>query len=56
VEATPAVQGQLYETSVHDVPTLVVTSVVLLAVGALASWFPARRADSVNPATVLKGE
>jgi predicted permease len=56
VQAVPAVQGQLYETSAHDVPTLAAAAIVLLLVGALASWLPARRVDSVSPASVLKGE
>jgi len=29
---------------------------VLVAVALLASWFPARRATSVNPVDVLRGD
>ena len=38
----------------RDVPVLVGVPIVLLLVGALASWLPARRASSVDPARVLR--
>jgi putative ABC transport system permease protein len=38
-----------------DVPTLAVTAVLLIAVGALASALPARRALSVSPTETLRG-
>jgi putative ABC transport system permease protein len=38
-----------------DAPTLVTTSVLLIAVGALASALPARRAMSVSPLETLRG-
>ena len=39
-----------------DVATFVVASVVILAMGALASWLPARRASRVDPAVALRDE
>jgi putative ABC transport system permease protein len=37
-----------------DVPTFIVSSVVILAVAALASWLPARRASRVDPSVALR--
>jgi macrolide transport system ATP-binding/permease protein len=39
----------LFETPPHDVPTLAAVSVLLGAASVIASYFPARRAASVNP-------
>ena len=38
----------------RDVPVLVVVPIVLMAVAAAASWLPARRASTVDPARVLR--
>lgn len=39
---------------VRDIPVLVAVPIILIAVGALASWLPARRASQVDPARVLR--
>jgi putative ABC transport system permease protein len=46
----------LYEVSPTDVATLGAVAVVLLGAALLASWLPARRATTVSPAEVLRGE
>jgi hypothetical protein len=46
----------LFESGSIDVPALGAPVVALLAVALLASWMPARRAASVDPATVLRSE
>ena len=38
----------------RDVPVLVGVPLLLLAVGAVAAWLPARRASRVQPASVLR--
>ena len=50
------VRGTLYGGSGVDVPTLVAVPLVLIAVAALAIWFPARRAASVDPMVALRGD
>ncbi len=38
----------------RDLPVLIVVPIVLMAVAAAASWLPARRASTVDPARVLR--
>jgi ABC-type antimicrobial peptide transport system permease subunit len=46
----------LYEVSPTDPTTLVAVGATLLLAAAAASWLPARRATTVSPAEVLRGE
>jgi len=46
----------LYQVSPTDTTTLVVTTLLLLAVAILASVLPARTATRIDPAVVLRGE
>jgi putative ABC transport system permease protein len=50
---TRALQGLLYGVGTLDVVTLAATSLVMLLVGVAASWIPAYRASSVDPAETL---
>jgi hypothetical protein len=50
------VQSLLYEVSPRDPWALGGSGVLFLAVAALASWIPARRATAVDPAEVLRSE
>jgi predicted permease len=44
----------LFQVETHDLTTFGGTATVLLAVGVLAAWMPARRAARLDPATVLR--
>ena len=44
----------LYGLEPHDTITLATASFVLIAIGALAGWIPARRASHIDPARVLR--
>jgi putative ABC transport system permease protein len=46
----------LYGVAPADPPTLVAVAVVLLLVGALATWLPARRAARLDPVRALRAE
>lgn len=46
----------LYGVAPGDPVTLVIASALLVAIAALASWIPARRASRVDPAEVLRAE
>jgi putative ABC transport system permease protein len=46
----------LFQVSPTDVATLAAVAAVLLGAALLASWLPARRATTVSPAEVLRGE
>jgi putative ABC transport system permease protein len=54
--ATRGLRSLLYEVSASDPPTFVAVAAVLLAVAALASYLPARRAALTEPQLALKGE
>ena len=46
----------LFDVQPFDVPTIAATSLIVLATGAAAAYIPARRASSVDPLTVIRGE
>jgi putative ABC transport system permease protein len=46
----------LYQVSPTDLMTLATVTAALLGAALLASWLPARRATTVSPAEVLRGE
>ena len=52
--ASGVLRSQLYGVSALDVPTLLITSLGLAAMGALATLWPARRAASRSPLAGLK--
>jgi putative ABC transport system permease protein len=54
--ATRGLHSLLYEVSASDPPTFAAVAAVLLAVAALASYLPARRAALTEPQLALKGE
>lgn len=56
VAATRLLRALLFGVGPGDPATLGGVAVVLLALAALASWLPARRAARVDPAVVLRGE
>jgi putative ABC transport system permease protein len=52
--ATRVLQHQLFAVGPFDPITLAATSLLLAAAGALATWWPARRASRANPVVSLK--
>jgi predicted permease len=50
------IQSFLYGVAPADPVTLIATSLLLVAIAALASWIPARRAARVDPAETLRSE
>jgi putative ABC transport system permease protein len=54
--ASRLMSSLLYGVSSHDPVTYGLVAVTLLAVAALASWLPARRAAGVDPTTALRQE
>jgi ABC-type antimicrobial peptide transport system permease subunit len=46
----------LFEVQPFDASTLATASAVVFAAGAAAAYVPARRASSVDPLTVIRGE
>ena len=48
------IQTLLYQTAPGDPLVYAVTALLLLAVAALASWLPARRAAQLDPVEVLR--
>jgi predicted permease len=54
--STRALAAKLYQVSPTDPLTIVSASAVLLAVAALASWLPARRAAAIDPVAAMRPE
>jgi putative ABC transport system permease protein len=54
--AARVLSTQLYEITPHDPWSFTAVPVTLLAIALLASWLPARRALSVDPASALRTE
>jgi putative ABC transport system permease protein len=54
--ASRYVSTLLYGLEPRDSSTLAMAGVLLLAIGALAGWAPARRAAALDPARVLREE
>ena len=52
---TRVLRSLLFEVDATDPVTLVVVSVSLVGVAAVASWVPARRAMRVDPVEALRG-
>jgi putative ABC transport system permease protein len=50
------ISSQLWGVSPHDPFTMVVVPILLLFIGVLACWIPARRATRVSPVTALRYE
>jgi ABC-type antimicrobial peptide transport system permease subunit len=50
------ISSQLWGVSAHDPLTLVIVPVLLLMIGVLACWIPARRATRVSPVIALRYE
>lgn len=49
-------RAQLFGVTVSDPATLTGSALILLAIAALASWIPARRAGRVDPAVALRAD
>ena len=56
VAFTRSVQSQLFGVGAFDLPTYSAIAVVLAVIVALATWIPARRAMTTEPAVVLREE
>jgi ABC-type antimicrobial peptide transport system permease subunit len=50
------IASQLWGVSAHDPLTMTIVPVLLLIIGVLACWIPARRATRVTPVTALRYE
>jgi ABC-type antimicrobial peptide transport system permease subunit len=53
---TRTMRGVVYDLNTVDPPTYAAVVLVLLLTAALASWIPARRAATLDPVRVVKGE
>ena len=51
---TRLMSSLLYKTGTHDLTTFIVTPLLFLVIGLLASYLPARRATEVNPIEALR--
>ena len=49
-------ESMLFEIQPNDPTSLGIAAVMISCVASLACWIPARRATSVDPATVLRAE
>ena len=54
--ASKFVATLLYDLAPRDPATLIGAALILLTVGMLAGWFPARRAARIDPAVTLRSE
>ncbi|HXW07679.1 MAG TPA: ABC transporter permease [Vicinamibacterales bacterium] len=52
--AAAAVQTMLFQLDARDPTTFAIAAIVLVSVGMVAAWVPARRAARLDPATVLR--
>jgi putative ABC transport system permease protein len=50
------IAGQLWGVSAHDPLTLAAVALLLIVIGLLACWIPARRATRINPLAALRCE
>jgi putative ABC transport system permease protein len=50
------ISSQLWGVSAHDPMTLIIVPILLLIIGVLACWIPARRATRVSPVIALRYE
>jgi putative ABC transport system permease protein len=56
IALTRYLQNLLFEVTPFDMTTFAMVSVLFLAVAAVASFVPARRATKIDPQTVLRCE
>jgi len=56
IAATRVISAMLFGLTPNDRPTLALATLLLLSVGALASWLPARKAARVDPLVALRHE
>jgi ABC-type antimicrobial peptide transport system permease subunit len=54
--ATIALKSQLFGLSAHDAGTMLLASLAIVAVTAIAGFIPARRASHVDPTVALRYE
>ena len=56
LSASGALRAMLFGVSATDPTTYALVIAVIVVVGVLASWLPARRATSIDPASALRSE